>query len=605
MQPLVDFLAEDDHASYRYLTFGFGDQLAYLSRLTEATTIDGSYHTARTLPELRNSGIGQIDSAYWIPGGMSALDPILSQADTLGVRWGFVNLAAYRPVLQRNGWVQRFTLTNGIEVWENPTAVLPPPVHPAAESPFAEFSWGAFPLYSLFIAVILAIQRYLPASRSVILTSIQSTAISLLPMGLSFWYYRELFIVQLPRIYFTYSDVLFFTGDGLALVIVVVGLIRRLPAPGDQVVRGKNFRLRDWFRYTHGWLFGLCVFATLSIFWSLEKRTAVYFSLHLWLCYGLFLTLKAIPRAWFWFAVGCWAVLGLQTAIASAQFLYQSTEITNSLGLNWPGNLNPSIRGASVVQLTDGARWLRAYGTLPHPNVLGGFALAMLIAPLAYYLVTSKRHLSHLLLLNAALVLILLTFSRSAWTGMALLSTLLVLRLSKAERKKLLLLGLSGLITLVISGCSLRSLFITRLGNTQVQTEQASIFTRTWLIQRTLELIQINPLLGTGIGSHPLALSQHVEEGYPIEPVHNIPLLVMSELGVAGTLLLGGLALTVITSGLKAQHSERLVFSIGMLSLLLVSCFDHYFWTLAPGRLMFVTLLGLWAGQVTDDESRN
>jgi hypothetical protein len=53
MQPIVDFLAQADRAQYRYLTFGFGDQIAYLSRLTRATTMDGSYHTARSLPELR------------------------------------------------------------------------------------------------------------------------------------------------------------------------------------------------------------------------------------------------------------------------------------------------------------------------------------------------------------------------------------------------------------------------------------------------------------------------------------------------------------------------------------------------------------------------
>ena len=61
MRPIVRFLEQDDRSSWRYVTFGFGDQLALLSTLTTATTIDGSYHTARTLPELRSSGIGQIE----------------------------------------------------------------------------------------------------------------------------------------------------------------------------------------------------------------------------------------------------------------------------------------------------------------------------------------------------------------------------------------------------------------------------------------------------------------------------------------------------------------------------------------------------------------
>ena len=87
MQPIVRFLAEGDRSKWRYVTFGLGDQLAYLSRLTKATTIDGSYHTARGLPELRSSGIGQIDTAYWLPDGFSRLDPILQKSGLRGVPW--------------------------------------------------------------------------------------------------------------------------------------------------------------------------------------------------------------------------------------------------------------------------------------------------------------------------------------------------------------------------------------------------------------------------------------------------------------------------------------------------------------------------------------
>ena len=48
-----------------------GDQFAYLNLLTKATTIDGSYHTARTLPELRESGVGQVDTSYWALNGIA------------------------------------------------------------------------------------------------------------------------------------------------------------------------------------------------------------------------------------------------------------------------------------------------------------------------------------------------------------------------------------------------------------------------------------------------------------------------------------------------------------------------------------------------------
>jgi hypothetical protein len=158
MQPLADFLASGGRANWRYLTFGFGDQFARLSLLTEAATLDGSYHTARTLPELRASGIGQIDTAYWLAGGIAKLDPILQASGKLGVRWGFENpenREFYTPVLERNGWITIGVLSNGVTVWENPDAVLPPPVSPPGEDPLAAISWGVLPLLSLAVTLWL------------------------------------------------------------------------------------------------------------------------------------------------------------------------------------------------------------------------------------------------------------------------------------------------------------------------------------------------------------------------------------------------------------------------------------------------------------------
>jgi uncharacterized membrane protein len=157
MRPIVTFLAQDDRSQWRYLTFGFGDQMARLSLLTDATTIDGSYHTARQLPELRTSGIGQIDAAYWSSLGVDGLDPILDRASTHGVRWGFVNLSAYSPVLIRHGWRYLATLTNGVEVWENPSAGPPRDDPPAsAAEPLTSISWGVLPLAALAMTSTLA-----------------------------------------------------------------------------------------------------------------------------------------------------------------------------------------------------------------------------------------------------------------------------------------------------------------------------------------------------------------------------------------------------------------------------------------------------------------
>jgi hypothetical protein len=161
LQPVVEFLATDDHSRWRYLTFGFGDQLARLSSLTDTTTLDGSYHTARTLPVLRASGIGQIDSVYWTLQGLNALPPILDAAKSLGVRWTFVNLHAYEGVpvqdlLTQHGWKRVGALSVSIEVWEDSSAVRPEVAAPVSTDRTAALSWGIMPISALLGTIILA-----------------------------------------------------------------------------------------------------------------------------------------------------------------------------------------------------------------------------------------------------------------------------------------------------------------------------------------------------------------------------------------------------------------------------------------------------------------
>lgn len=165
MNPIVSFLEEDNHSDWRYLTFGFGDQYAHLSLLTTATTIDGSYHTARTLPELRQSGIGQIDTALWALKGIPAIGPILQKSGEHGVRWGFVNRQEYVPELTKAGWVYKKTLSNNISVWENPNAKRPTPTQPPQKRKGEKLAWGILPMLSLICTLLLTAWCFMPSYR--------------------------------------------------------------------------------------------------------------------------------------------------------------------------------------------------------------------------------------------------------------------------------------------------------------------------------------------------------------------------------------------------------------------------------------------------------
>jgi len=595
LQPVVDFLAAGDHSAYRYLTFGFGDQMAYLSRQTQAATLDGSYHTARSLPELRSSGLAQIDIAIWTAGGLAALKPVLDMAGERGVRWGFVNHEAYTPVLQQQGWNKITTLANGVAVWENPGAVLPAQVPPPLEGPWKQFSWGFFPLLAAGISAGLAFKRAWPAKSQVVFGALQAAATGLLPMALSLWYFRTLAANPQPRIYFTYSDTLFFLSDGVALAIVLLWLLQR-----------KTMNLRPVLIQRPGyqlWVFSLCGLASISVLWTLDWRTSLYVSLHLWLCWALFVVFAATERSWVWFGLGSSAALAVQTFVSVWQTAAQTTAMTLPLGLNWPGSLEPIQKGASVVVLENGAHWLRAYGLFPHPNILGGFGLVFTGSVMAIFLIRRRWSSLAWILILGGLVVEVISFSRSAWLGLAAMAVGVCLHWKKIELKRAVFLAVSAVCLLAAISAWLYPLFYTRIlsgsSTKPVETEQVSNYTRLWLVDKAFVLIEKNPLLGSGVGTFPLALSQSVARFYDIEPVHNIFLLLASELGLGGLLLFSLLGLTTARAVWTAHTPEAAIFASLLLGLFVVSLFDHYFWTLTPGRTMFFAVMGIAAGQVS------
>ena len=75
--------------------------------------------------------------------------------------------------------------------------------------------------------------------------------------------------------------------------------------------------------------------------------------------------------------------------------------------------------GASVVQLPDGARWLRAYGSFPIPISSAALCLALPVVTGAYLRQGWRTMQAWLLLLALALgtLALFLSFSRAAWLG--------------------------------------------------------------------------------------------------------------------------------------------------------------------------------------------
>jgi O-antigen ligase len=221
-----------------------------------------------------------------------------------------------------------------------------------------------------------------------------------------------------------------------------------------------------------------------------------------------------------------------------------------------------------------------------------------LLGPASLFLASEKKNYPALILLCLGILLIVLTFSRSAWLALVAFLLLLAVKFKYLNRVKLLLLISACLMTIALSLYPLRELVLTRVSNAPVQTEQLSTFGRSWLNQQAMDMIRQHPITGVGLGSFVLELGVYAIQGAIIEPVHSLPLLVGAELGLPGSILIIGLFLSIGLQIIKAQTAQSILASATITGLGMISIFDHYLWTLAPGRLMLGLAIGLWAGSV-------
>jgi O-antigen ligase len=259
--------------------------------------------------------------------------------------------------------------------------------------------------------------------------------------------------------------------------------------------------------------------------------------------------------------------------------------------------LDSSVRGASIVQLPDGESFLRAYGTLPHPNILGGFTLVLLLGPITFFIRKERPNNLALLLLMPGISLLALTFSRSAWLAVIVFSLVLLWKSKYFDGRRLALLLIIIAISFIVTLLPYRQLVQARTTGATSHSEEFSFIGRAWLSQEALRMIGEHPFTGVGIGSFITELAKRAGEGYVIEPVHNIFLLAGAELGILGLLLAIALSIFFLYRLFKAQNPNAILAGATLTGLGVIGFFDHYLWTLASGRLMLGLVIGLFVGQ--------
>lgn len=324
-----------------------------------------------------------------------------------------------------------------------------------------------------------------------------------------------------------------------------------------------------------------------------------------------------------WLAIAVVTSAGIEAFVAVAQSATQSIPASTSLGLSAH---QPSVAGDAVIE-TANSRFLRAYGTLPYPNIAAGWFVLGLILSAGLYLRSHEKLVRAVILVVFLLMSagLFLTFSRSAlvtWLLLLLLLTFASLLRDQRDRHWFghlgfrshdLPLGLKALklvvSTILIFGVFsfLYAPFVTTRTSALGRLEDKSIQERFTQLSEAKKLFFQHWLFGVGTGNYTKALYAAVSSRHSSEyqPVHNTFILMAVELGSLGSLIiLWAMLSTVVTAWRKHrqlwQQDHRgvpwvAITSLCLMAVLAIGLVDHYLWSLPFGIMFFWLIYALWA----------
>lgn len=266
--------------------------------------------------------------------------------------------------------------------------------------------------------------------------------------------------------------------------------------------------------------------------------------------------------------IGC---IGLYAQWGIAQFIVQ-----NDLGMVRVGESVLNIRTPGVASFSIGTqKFIRSYGPFAHANAFGGVLLIGTILLFMQRNVRGAQQFSHSLWLVLGLG-ILLSFSRTAIIGLVILIAIGLLK--NIQRKTIAPLCIAMLVFLPI--------LFTRSSDPQSVAVADRVMGASWFADIISSQLVVR---GLGIGNYSLALSDYLSMGmiphdpWDIAPIHSVPLLLISELGL---LLFIPLFIIII---LFFRKRGSWIFLILIPALF----FDHYFATQLGPLAFLMTTAGI------------
>lgn len=248
-------------------------------------------------------------------------------------------------------------------------------------------------------------------------------------------------------------------------------------------------------------------------------------------------------------------------------------------------SFNQSTPGIALVSL-NGVEYMRTYSTFSHPNSLAGF----LGAGVLFILLSNKlkKNLFNIFGLLIILVCFVLSFSLSGYLGIFFVFSFYLFSFSKRFFFKLVNILF---FTFILSSLFLPSISPWVLNN--FSTIGQNIVQRLDLAYISGKVISGNYLIGQGLGSFIANIPTYkgvFTYSWLLQPVHNIFLLIFSEIGIFG--LLAFYFLVNKTLKTLAKY-EKLYLFLPLMFLLFTGLFDHYTLTLQQNMLLFSIFIGI------------
>jgi O-antigen ligase len=195
----------------------------------------------------------------------------------------------------------------------------------------------------------------------------------------------------------------------------------------------------------------------------------------------------------------------------------------------------------------------------------------------------------------------MLTFSRSAIAifligGIVFFGTLIFSKALIIEKIKLLKIFIVTILIFISLGFAFGSEIVFRTSS--ILSDQ-SLSQRFFYNEIALNQIASSPILGVGIGN--FIIDFHARYSgvavWQYQPAHNLFLLIASEIGILGALLLIIFIVQNLYRLIRNKFNSGDIFTISILIVfldyLILANFDHYFWTIQQGQILFWLVVGM------------